>query len=241
MTKKIKRRLMITGISLIAVLVGLAGAFYFYTLDYYRAEAVAVKLLENEQNVQQIDNLWIFHGEGTGDDQTTGLIFYPGGKVEPIAYAPLLEQLAQYGITSVLIDMPFNLAMFNIDAADQVYDKFPEIQRWFLAGHSLGGAMAGVYANEHPERLHGLILLGAYVTDEPVIPTLAIYGSEDEVLDQDKVLMVPNRYEIPGGNHANFGYYGVQKGDGVATLSREEQQRLTVEQMMAFIGQEREE
>ncbi|WAA13372.1 alpha/beta hydrolase [Fervidibacillus halotolerans] len=108
------------------------------------------------------------------------------------------------------LEMPFHLAIFNIDGADAVYEKFPEIDHWFLAGHSLGGAMGSSYANKHEDQLSGLILLGAYPTDEPTIPTIAIYGSEDQVLDKEKLKVVENRIEITGGNHAGFGNYGEQ-------------------------------
>lgn len=236
MKRKTKRRLIITGISFIAILVVLAGAFYLYTKDYYRAEAVALQIITDEQQVTKVDNMWIFHADET-TDRGAGLIFYPGGKVEAVAYAPLLRQLAQHGVTSILIDMPFNLAMFDINAADRVYDQFPDIERWYLAGHSLGGAMAGIYASGNEDQLDGLILLGSYLTDEPVMETIAIYGSEDRVLNKEKLSSIPKqyRYEISGGNHANFGDYGEQKGDGNALISREQQQLQTVQRMLSFI------
>ena len=96
------------------------------------------------------------------NDSGAGLIFYPGGKVQETAYLPLLEQLRQNGLTCVLVRMPFRLAVFNIDAANGVYAQFPAISRWYLAGHSLGGAMASSYVEKNSDRLAGLILLGAY-------------------------------------------------------------------------------
>ena len=172
-----------------------------------------------------------------------GLIFYPGGKVEAAAYAPLLQKLAQHGITCVLLEMPFHLAVLDTSAADRAFAQLPQVKRWYIGGHSLGGAMAGSYAGAHADKLEGLILLGAY--SAAAIPedlsTLAIYGSEDRVLDRSKLPVSPNTLlEIAGGNHAYFGDYGEQKGDGTAAISREEQQRQTAEAIVKFMtdGQE---
>lgn len=173
-----------------------------------------------------------------------GLIFYPGGKVEAAAYAPLLQKLAQNGIACVLMEMPFNLAVLDTNAADRAFAQLPQVKRWYIGGHSLGGAMAGSYAGAHADKLEGLILLGAYsaAAIPEDLPTLAIYGSEDRVLDRSKLPVSQDTLlEIAGGNHAYFGDYGEQKGDGTATISREEQQRQTAEAIVKFMtdGHER--
>ncbi|WAA11264.1 alpha/beta hydrolase [Fervidibacillus albus] len=228
-----KRRIRIILITFLTIVAIAIGGFFLYTSNYYRADAAAVSILSDE-NVQHEDGMWVFYPD-VDVDQKVGLIFYPGGKVEETAYAPLLAKLTEKGITSVLIEMPFHLAIFHIDGADDVYEKFPEIDHWFLAGHSLGGAMASSYASEHEDQLSGLILLGAYPTDELMIPTIAIYGSEDQVLDKEKLKVVENRIEITGGNHAGFGNYGEQKGDGTAQITNDQQQELTVEHIVTFI------
>ncbi|GIO86825.1 hypothetical protein J25TS5_37570 [Paenibacillus faecis] len=172
-----------------------------------------------------------------------GLIFYPGGKVEAAAYAPLLQKLAQHGITCVLMEMPFNLAVLDANAADRAFAQLPQVKRWYIGGHSLGGAMAGSYAGAHADKLEGLILLGAYSAAAlpEDLPTLAIYGSEDRVLDRSKLPVSPNTLlEIAGGNHAYFGDYGEQKGDGTAAISREEQQRQTAEAIVKFMTDDHE-
>lgn len=93
-----------------------------------------------------------------GDPQSeTGLIFYPGAKVEETAYAPVMDGLAQQGIFCVTVKMPAHLAIFKPNAADEVRQEFGEVKHWYLAGHSLGGAMAGSYAAKHESELAGLI------------------------------------------------------------------------------------
>jgi hypothetical protein len=166
-----------------------------------------------------------------------GIIFYPGAKVEYTSYLPLLQRLQQKGYLCVLVKMPFNLAFLDKNAADAVYSKYPEIKHWYLAGHSLGGAMASSYLSEHPSNADGLILLGAYVYGNvPVKETLVLYGSEDKVLDHKKLSGGEDEVDIAGGNHAQFGNYGAQKGDGTAAISAEEQQKIAADKIRDFIA-----
>ena len=95
--------------------------------------------------------------------------------------------------------------------------------------------MASSYANDHPELIEGLIMLGAYPVSPEEKPSIAIYGSEDLVLDKTKLTGVSNIHIIEGGNHAYFGSYGEQDGDGAALITREEQQQEAAEQMIQFI------
>lgn len=235
MDRKKKQKIKIAAIIISSLLVVILGGFYIYTLDYYRADDIALQTLStNSINIQSEGNMTVFYPNKQNDSKT-GFIFYPGGKVEAIAYAPLLEKISRNGITCVLVTMPFNLAVFDINAADRVYDKLPDIKNWYIGGHSLGGAMASSYLEKNSGKLKGLILLGAYPINNANISTLSIYGSEDKELDRSKLEGTYNKIEIAGGNHAYFGNYGEQKGDGTATISRDEQQALTVKAIITFI------
>lgn len=159
-----KRKIRPIKIAIIAfstLLIALVGAFYVYTLDYYKSDSTALDVISNSKNIEIIDNVYVFRAESE-NDMNIGLIFYPGGKVEATAYAPFLKALSDEGINCVLVEMPFNLAVFNINAANNVINKFPEIKKWYLAGHSLGGAMASSYVEKNSNKLAGLILIGAY-------------------------------------------------------------------------------
>jgi hypothetical protein len=95
--------------------------------------------------------------------------------------------------------------------------------------------MASSYVNKNSDKLMGLVLLGAYPINDSDLPTLAVYGTEDNGLDISKLEGVENRLELIGGNHAYFGDYGEQKGDGVASMTRDEQQELTIAAIIDFI------
>ncbi len=221
-------------ITLGAVLVLLAVAFFSYVNDYRHADGTALALLENSTSIRQEGNLTLLTPDAA-NNSGTGLIFYPGGKVEDTAYLPLLERIRAGGVTVVLVRMPFQLAVFDIRAADRVYAAVPSVSRWYIGGHSLGGAMASSYVKGNEARLSGLILLGAYPVNDSPIPTLCIYGSEDIQLDKSKLAGVANVLKIEGGNHAQFGNYGLQDGDGTATISRESQQEQAASAMLAFL------
>lgn len=240
--KKHRRKLVILIVILVVVCV-LAGGSFGYIHDYYHAENASAAL-EDTDTVSVLETASGYMFDGPGKD--TALIFYPGAKVEDIAYALLLKQLAASGVDCFLVKMPGNLAIFGKDRAGNVLDEFgDDYKNWYLAGHSLGGAMAAEYASKNADRLQGLIFLAAYSMkdlSDTDLKVLSLYGSEDQVLNKDKVVqgreLMPEtyvEYEISGGNHAQFGDYGEQKGDGTATISAEEQQQETVQQILELM------
>ena len=207
-----------------------------YVSDYYRAEETIGALIPSV-SVEISDDRMIFLPE----EAEAGLIFYPGGKVEFTAYAPLMAELAQQNILCVLLKMPLNLAVLDMDAANGIQEKYPEIEEWYIGGHSLGGSMAASYVVDHVDEYEGLILLGSYSTAELAntdLNVISIYGSEDEVLNSEKYennrTNLPadfTEYEIEGGCHAYFGVYGHQDGDGTPTISNQQQIEITAQQI----------
>ena len=228
----ISKKLLIALGVVVLLLALCAGAFFWYVSDYYRAEDVALDVLAQDSGISVQDNLTVLSPSVPSD---TAIIFYPGAKVEAEAYLPLLEQIKQTGVTCILVHMPFNMAIFDADAAEDVMEQFPDIQHWYMAGHSMGGAMASQFASEHPDKIDGLILLGAYIYgDYPDEKTLTVYGSLNQSVE-DHIDYTENIVEIEGGNHAQFGNYGPQKGDLPATISTEEQQEQTVAAIEEFM------
>lgn len=177
-----------------------------------------------------------------------GLIFYPGGLVDHRAYAPLMHLLRDRGILCLLVEMPLDLAVLDMKAADGLQELYPQVDRWLIGGHSLGGAMAASYAADHAQAYEGLVLLGAYSTADlsrTELNVLSVYGTQDGVLNREKYEECREHYPqnftevvIDGGCHAYFGDYGEQKGDGLPGISREEQIRLTAEAIAAMLEEE---
>lgn len=240
-----KRRAFIIGASVAVAVIALVALAAVYVGDYYRADKNAVDAFEpigkSEYTVTEGDPM-IFEPEGA----TVGFIFYPGGKVEYTAYIPLMEACASEGILSVLVEMPFNLAVLDVNAADEIRERYPEIESWYIGGHSLGGSMAASYLAEHTEDFDGLILLGSYSTADlsaSDLSVLSIYGSEDGVMNREKYAEympnLPDGYTeviIDGGCHAYFGMYGEQDKDGMPTISSAEQINLTAGEILKLIS-----
>ena len=109
-------------IAVCALLAGVALAaagFFWYVSDCCRADEIALEVLAQDSGVTVQDDLTILSPSYPTD---TGLIFYPGAKVEGAAYLPLLDRLRQTGLTCVLVEMPFHLAIFDADAAEDVME-----------------------------------------------------------------------------------------------------------------------
>jgi len=242
---KIWKKLLIIILSL---LMFIFGSFYIYTLDYYKAEPIVQEVLADNEglSIKSTSNMIVFQPDYDSSD--TGFIFYPGGKVEYLSYIPLMQKIATKGYTCVLLKMPFNLAVFDVNAADRVIESLPQIKSWYVGGHSLGGAMSSVYAEKNYNKLSGIIFLGAYPSadlSKTKLKMLSIYGTEDNILsmksfeeNKNNAPLNAKYYEIKGGNHANYGNYGKQDKDGVATITPEEQQNLTANSIDNFIEAE---
>ena len=229
-------------IIIILLVVSLVGGTVYYINDYYRAEDSAVVLFASSKtDISEENGVYTFNSENA----RTGVIFYPGGKVEATAYAPLMQTLAEKGVLSILVTMPGNLAVLDMNAADGICEQYPEIENWYMAGHSLGGSMAASYISENSEKYDGVILLASYSTADlsgSELDVLSIYGSNDGVLNMEKYEECkPNLPEdfkeviIDGGCHAYFGAYGEQEGDKKATITRDEQIEITVDEIINFI------
>lgn len=216
----------------VVVLVMTAGCIV-YINDYYHALPEALAVLEQAPEgiaISEVKNKQIVFAP---ENAQAGLIFYPGGKVQYEAYVPLMTELAEDGFLCVLLHMPGNLAVLDMNAADGILQEYPEIEEWYIGGHSLGGSMAASYIDKHADEFEGLVLLAAYstadLTDDD-LKVISIYGSEDKVLNLEKYEeyrenLPENLGEviIQGGNHAQFGIYGAQEGDGAAVISNAEQ------------------
>lgn len=227
---------------LVAVILFCAIGFGAYVADDYPAEPVAI---EAAGQAEPGEGILVFHA----DEPVAGLIFYPGGKVAYESYAPLMAELSQRGILCVLVHMPCNLAVLDVDAAKDIPEQFPEIRHWYIGGHSLGGAMAASYAAKHPDDFDGIVLLAAYSTADLTqsgLQIVQIYGTEDGVMNRASYEKYASNLPegsmeiiLEGGNHAGFGAYGPQKKDGALDISPESQWAQTADTIFAMCSQSR--
>jgi dienelactone hydrolase len=200
----------------------------------------ALDALKTDTKVRVTTGEWLVF-QPNNSTPHIGFIIYPGGRVDYRSYAPEAHAIATNNYLVIVVKMPFNLAVFDPNAAQKVIDSYPTITSWAVGGHSLGGTMAAQYASNAPQSLKGLVLWASYPASgndlsKTQLNVLTIHGTLDGLVSfsqiDDSMKMLPNdaiRVEIQGGNHAQFGWYGPQPSDNEATLTREEQQREIVQ------------
>ncbi|MEM1128059.1 MAG: alpha/beta family hydrolase [Bacteroidota bacterium] len=182
----------------------------------------------------------------TTDTARVGVLFYPGALADPAAYAPMARALAEAGYAAVILELPFRLAPLarhraQLTQRTRTLIREEGTQRaWVIGGHSKGGKLAAQFARDHTSEVAGLLLIGTSHPREDDLSALAldvakVYGSADGLASEEEIhhfgpnLPATTHWtRIEGGNHAQFGWYGWQLGDGRATISRAEQQALTV-------------
>ncbi len=230
---------------LVVLLLG-AAAFVIWGSTPLRPMPQALQALQSDAQVQVTQDRWVIF-QPVGAQPQTGLILYPGGRVDYRAYAPLARTIAAEGYLVVLVPMPLNLAVFGSERAGAVIAAFPAVQHWAIGGHSLGGAMAAHYAAQHPAQIEGLVLWAAYPAEADTlagqdVQVLSVYGTQDGLATPTKIAasrpLLPDATEwapIVGGNHGQFGWYGPQGGDNEATISREAQQALVAQATVRFL------
>lgn len=181
-----------------------------------------------------------------------GFIMYPGGKVNPAAYAPILRAIAAHGYLCVLVQMPYDLAILGYDRAALILDTYSDITTWALGGHSLGGVMACRYEKEFPGSVDGVVLWASYPSSSfsiagSSVKAVSIYGTRDGLVTSDEIQ--GSEQDLPegtqfvpvvGGNHTQVGCYDtspypVQYGDNPAVISREEQQEIMLDATLQFL------
>lgn len=240
-----KKLIVLALLSLLSIIL-MATLFWLSTGYTPKDDAKAALISTESVNVENAEYISFIPKENSN----TGIIFYPGGRVFPEAYSPLLKSIAEDGTSAFIVKMPFNLAVLNIFGADSVIAKHSNIENWILMGHSLGGSMVVNYFNQSKNpTIKGIILLASYPANsdnisESGISVLSIRGENDLLLNSDlfestKLLLpVDTKFvSIEGGNHAQFGDYGLQDGDGLATISAAEQREITLENIILFLNE----
>ena len=236
-------------LAVVVVLLVAVAAFLVWAYTPLGPMPEALAALESDAAVEVTTRPW-YTFQPTGESRSTGLIFYPGGRVDARSYAPPARALAEQGYPVVIVPMPLNLAVLGSGRAADVIAANPQVERWAIAGHSLGGAMAATFTHGNPDAVDGLVFWAAYPAGSADLSARAdlavssIYGTADAVINQEafqssRALLPPATIWTPieGGNHAQFGWYGPQSDADVATISREEQQAQIIAATLALLQQ----
>ncbi len=226
--------------------IGILGfsAFYIWSQQTYEATEIVSSYVD-VNDIEDENNWLVFE---PNEKPKSGIILYPGAKVEPEAYSYYAQGLADNGYVVIIPQVNLNFALFDINQAEQIMEEFSNITDWYIGGHSLGGVAAASYAYDNHDNISGLILLASYPSDstdfsETELPALSIYAEFDELTTKEKIKETKHLlstkttlYEIKGGNHAQFGMYGSQNGDGDATISAMEQQDQMLQETLRWLN-----
>jgi len=181
---------------------------------------------------------------------TKGFIFYPGGRVDPRAYAPPAHAIAAAGYLTVIVSMPFDLAPFGWQRGKHILREYASIKTWAIGGHSVGGSFACAFAKQYPLQVSGVVLWASWPSPsfslaDSSIQAISIYGSHDgfpEDIEAGAQDLPPDAefVRIEGGNHTQFGYYDTspdpqQPSDNPADITREEQQEQILSATVDFL------
>ncbi|WP_368251647.1 alpha/beta family hydrolase [Enterococcus sp. 2201sp1_2201st1_B8_2201SCRN_220225] len=221
------QKIILGGVIILVIMV--TGGLAFLKSSTYNPSTAAI--VSSEASKEQKD-YYLFSAPEESDKN---LIFYPGALVEPASYNIWAKEVAAAGYNVYLLKMPFNLAIFGENKAQEIINKAPN-ETYVLAGHSLGGVMASRFVAKHEQEVVGMIYLASYPDEKGDLAkakqsVLSISATEDQLVtakdiaNTKKYLPKETQYTvIEGGNHAGFGSYGAQKKDGQATISNQTQQ-----------------
>ena len=234
-------RIALGAAALILIALAAGGALY---LRPAAPMPEALAALQSDAQVSVRSDRWLaFQPQAT--PPAAGFIFYPGGLVDPRAYAPAAHAIAAQGYLVVIVPMPLNLAFFDSNRAADVIQAYGTVHHWTIGGHSLGGVAAAMFVQSHPGAVDGLAFWASYPSGDlsgATVRVLSISGTRDGLSTPEKIAASRAQFPagtrwlaIEGGNHAQFGWYGPQAGDQDATITRAEQQRQIVSGMVEWL------
>ena len=248
-TSPLRRRIRFIGwTALTALLLGVV-AFLIWTQLVMPADRAAAQAVLDNPAVTVTDTPDSVVLAPTEDASGAGLVFIPGARVDPYAYlATLAGTVETTGMTVVITKPTLNLAFFDQRPLETFTADAPDVTTWFVGGHSLGGVRACMMANDNlgDEQVAGLVLFGSYCASavDDDLAVLSISGSEDGLSTpatiEDAADLLPANstfVQIDGANHASFGAYGAQPGDGVSTISPAEAEQAITEAVDAFVAE----
>jgi len=187
----------------------------------------------------------------TRTPSTTEVFFQPGARVDARAYAAVLRPLAAAGHIVVIPKQPIGIAFLATTAFESAQAAHPDVTRWVVGGHSLGGTVAAIDADDHDHDatapVVGLLLYASYpatdMSSSLTAAVLSISGSEDGLatpakIDASKPTLPPSSTftVVDGAVHAYFGDYGPQPGDGTPTITHDAARTQISAASVAFVA-----
>ena len=205
------------------------------------ATPAALESMRSGNDVRVSDRLTWYEMTPVGRDARgavarpkTGLVFVPGARVDPRAYARVLRPLAEAGYLVAVLKEPLGIALTDARHPARVIAVHPEIAHWVVGGHSLGGVAAAAFAQDQTEGdgrpVAGLVLYASYPAQKVDRPDLAVTSISADLdglttpadVERSKDDLPPSTsyVVVPGAVHSYFGDYGEQTGDGTPTADR---------------------
>lgn len=222
--------------AVLGVLLGVVWTAAAWWLRPFSAVEPALAAMNSDGSVTVTQSATEIVMRPTGEASPTALLFQPGAKVEARAYAAVLRPIAEAGHVVVIPKQPFGIAFLATGALDKARPDLPEVTRWVVGGHSLGGTVAALTADAQDSvaeaPVSGLLLFASYpsgdISQSLEADVLSISGTNDglaTVADIDA-----SRADLPssasfaaieGAIHSFFGDYGPQPGDGQPGISQD--------------------
>lgn len=242
----LRRRITVIGLAALASLgLAIVGFLIWANVLFLADREVVLEALDNPEVSISIVDEGVLIEPTAASEPATGLVFVPGAKVEPIAYAGVLsEVVSASGITVLITEPTLNLALFDQRPLDAFTSAAPEVTQWAVGGHSLGGVRACFLA-ETPEVV-ALVLFGSFCANDlsgSELAVLSLEGSNDQLTTQqqieDALDLLPDdtvRVLMDGANHASFGDYGAQPGDGPLDTDRETVRATIAEEVATLVS-----
>jgi len=221
---------------LVAVL-AVAWVAALWWLRPFGAQEPALAALASDDvvTVTQTPTTLVLAPAGAPEGTTgTALLLQPGARVDARAYAAVVRPLAAAGHLVVVPKQPLGIGFLALGALDAAREAHPDVERWVVGGHSLGGTAAAVEAvdaGDDGAPVVGLLLWASYPADD-VSSTLdarvlSVSASEDDLATPADITAsvadLPPGADlvvVEGAVHAFFGDYGPQPGDGTPTVDR---------------------
>lgn len=232
-------------IAVVLLLLGLVVGFFIWTNQVAPADETYVSKVSENPNLQVTNTPRSLILSLKDYQSQTGIVFIPGAKVDPHAYLFKLSGVVENtGVTVVITKPTYNLALFDLRPIATFTGDVNGIDKWYIAGHSLGGVRACQYAADQSTHVTGLILFGSYCDTDVSVPTLNLTAENDKLTSpkdvSDHLAHLKGEvtsYQVDDASHASFGDYGKQSGDGDATIDSEFMRLELTDQLTYWLSQ----